>query len=42
LIHVITGFSEASMAKVPSRVHRFPTLVALPFDLLPLRRDRSA
>lgn len=33
------GFSEASFARVPARVHRFPTLVAIPFELLPLRRD---
>jgi len=34
------GFGEAALAKVPEKVHRFPTLVAIPFDLLPLRRDR--
>ena len=35
-----TGFSEASLAKVPEKVHRFATLLAIPFDLLPLRRER--
>lgn len=34
------GFSEASLAKVPEKVHRFPTLIAIPFDLLPLKRER--
>lgn len=35
-----TGFSEASFAQVPQQVHRFPTLIAIPFELLPLRRER--
>ncbi len=39
LISVSRGFSEASMRAVPERVHRFRTLVALPYELLPLRRD---
>jgi hypothetical protein len=34
------GFSDASLAKVPEKVHRFPTLIAIPFDLLPLKRER--
>lgn len=34
------GFSDASLAKVPEQVHRFPTLIAIPFDLLPLKRER--
>lgn len=34
------GFSQESMRAVPERVHRFATLVALPFDLVPLRRSR--
>jgi hypothetical protein len=34
------GFGEASMKAVPPMVHRFPTLVALPYELLPLRRER--
>ncbi len=33
------GFTHASMRAVPDRVHRFKTLVALPYELLPLRRD---
>lgn len=33
------GFSESSMRAIPQRVHRYPTLVAIPYDLLPLRRD---
>lgn len=33
------GFSQASMAKIPPEVHGFPTTTALPFDLLPLKRD---
>ncbi|MHB8876273.1 MAG: hypothetical protein ACYC8T_21485 [Myxococcaceae bacterium] len=34
------GFGETSMKSVPPRVHRFPTLLALPYELLPLRRER--
>lgn len=34
------GFTDASLAKVPESVHRFPTLIAIPFDLLPLKRER--
>jgi hypothetical protein len=34
------GFGEASMRVVPEKVHRFPTLVALPYDVLPLKRER--
>jgi len=34
------GFSEASFARVPPEVHGFATLVAIPFDLLPLRKER--
>jgi hypothetical protein len=30
------------MSAVPPRVHRFDTLLALPFELLPLRRERGA
>ncbi len=33
------GFSQASMAKIPPEVHGFPTTTALPFELLPLKRD---
>ncbi len=34
------GFGEASLKRVPERVHRFATLLALPYELLPLRRER--
>lgn len=34
------GFSDASLAAIPEKVHRFPTLIAIPFDLLPLKRER--
>jgi hypothetical protein len=34
------GFGEASLARVPAQVLGFATLVAIPFDLLPLRRER--
>ncbi len=34
------GFSDASLASVPEKVHRFRTVIAIPFELLPLRRDR--
>jgi hypothetical protein len=34
------GFGEAAMKAVPEKVHRFPTLLALPYELLPLRRER--
>lgn len=33
------GFSDASLARVPEKVHRFATLIAIPFDLLPLKRE---
>lgn len=35
------GFTEATLAKVPPRVFDFNTTIALPFELLPLRRDVS-
>ncbi len=34
------GFSDVSLSKVPPSVHRFKTLIAIPFDLLPLKRER--
>ena len=34
------GFTDASLAQVPEKVHRFATLIAIPFDLLPLKRER--
>ena len=39
LVSVTRGFGESSLRKVPERVHRFRTLVALPYELLPLRRE---
>ena len=39
VISTARGFSEASMRAIPDRVHRFRTLLALPYELLPLRRD---
>lgn len=34
------GFGEASLAAIPEKVHRFATLLALPYDLLPLKKER--
>ncbi|MDP1825719.1 MAG: hypothetical protein Q8L48_20830 [Archangium sp.] len=34
------GFTDASLQKVPEKVHKFATLIAIPFDLLPLKRER--
>ncbi len=34
------GFTDASLAAVPEKVHRFPTMLALSFDLLPLKREQ--
>ncbi|MFT3709725.1 MAG: hypothetical protein QM817_19020 [Archangium sp.] len=34
------GFTDASLAVVPEKVNGFPTLIAIPFDLLPLKRER--
>lgn len=36
------GFTAESMRAVPEQVHGFPTLIALPFELVPLRRSTSA
>jgi hypothetical protein len=41
LIVADAGFGEASLRAVPAKVRRFDTLLALPYDLLPLRRDGS-
>lgn len=40
LISANTGFSAASLAAVPPEVLGFKTLLALPYELLPLRRER--
>lgn len=34
------GFGEASLKRVPQMVRQFATLLSLPYDLLPLRRER--
>ena len=34
------GFGEASMKLVPPKVHRFETILAVPYDMLPLKRER--
>lgn len=41
LISVARGFDETSLKAIPATVLKFPTLVALPYELLPLRRIRS-
>ncbi|HEY8212429.1 MAG TPA: hypothetical protein VIG99_33330, partial [Myxococcaceae bacterium] len=38
IISTAQGFNDESMRRVPTQVGRFKTLVALPFDLLPLKR----
>ncbi len=40
IIVVGQGFGEASMRVVPEKVHKFPTLLALPYDVLPLKKER--
>lgn len=40
VVATTNGFTDASFAKVPEKVHRFSTLIAIPFDLLPLKRER--
>jgi hypothetical protein len=34
------GVTDQSVAKIPLRVHKFDTLLALSYELLPLRRER--
>lgn len=34
------GFGEASMKCVPPKVHKYETILALPYDMLPLKRER--
>jgi len=34
------GFTQASLEAIPEKAGRFPTMLALSFELLPLRRDR--
>lgn len=40
VVSITQGFTDVSLAKVPPAVNGFPTLVAIPFDLLPLKRER--
>jgi hypothetical protein len=34
------GFGEASLKLVPPKVHKFETILAVPYDMLPLKRER--
>ena len=34
------GFTDVALLKVPPKVHKFDTLLAVPFDVLPLRKER--
>ena len=40
LISANTGFGQSSLDRIPPTVRGFKTLLALPYELLPLRRDR--
>lgn len=40
LVVAMRGFGEASLAQIPSHVRQFPTTLALPYDLLPLKKER--
>jgi hypothetical protein len=40
VVAITQGFTDVSLAKVPAAVNGFSTLVAIPFDLLPLKRER--
>jgi hypothetical protein len=40
LISANQGFSNTSLERIPPLVNGFKTLVALPYELLPLRRER--
>jgi hypothetical protein len=40
VVAITQGFTDVSLAKVPAAVNGFPTLIAIPFDLLPLKRER--
>lgn len=43
LIAIVTcrGFGEAALHALPKEVRGFPLVLAIPFDILPLRRDRA-
>ena len=40
IIVTTQGFGEASMKVVPAKVNRFETILAVPYDMLPLKRER--
>lgn len=40
VIVVGQGFGEAQLKVIPEKVGRFPTLLAVPFEVLPLKRER--
>ncbi|MEW5738622.1 MAG: hypothetical protein AB1938_06825 [Myxococcota bacterium] len=40
VVAITQGFTDVALTKIPAAVNGFPTLVAIPFDLLPLRRER--
>jgi hypothetical protein len=40
VVAVGQGFGEASLRAVPEKVGKFPALIALPFDILPLKKER--
>jgi hypothetical protein len=40
LVMANRGFSEAAFERVPEEVNGVPTLLVLPYELLPLRRER--
>ncbi len=41
VVVVKQGFGEAQLKLVPETVRKFETVVAIPYDLLPLKRERS-
>lgn len=40
VVAITQGFTDANLGRVPAAVNGFPTLLAIPFDMLPLRRER--
>jgi hypothetical protein len=40
VVAITQGFTDAGLARVPAVVNGFSTLIAIPFDLLPLKRER--
>lgn len=41
VVVVTHGFGETSLKAIPPKVRRFDTLLAVPYELLPLRKDRA-